>query len=123
MCFIICTNTYTINTKSCRQCDVRAITGTDSSKHICYFCINLCILSVTIVSLLDFNNTGLGGLTVRSRPGPLNFKPRQARFLLSKFGSGPACRPRRALTTTTTIVQYTLRPIKRATFVFTITYA
>jgi len=58
------------------------------------------ILSVTIISLLDFNKSGLGGPTVRglARPSLLNFKPNPAHFLKSKFGTGlRAARPCGAL--------------------------
>jgi len=45
------------------------------------------ILSVTIVSLLNFNNTDLGGPTVRVPSGPaeLQARPSPACFPLSKF--------------------------------------
>ena len=53
------------------------------------------ILLVSVVSLLVFNNTGVGGPIVcgLAQSGPLNFKPIAARFLLSKFGPCPVHGP------------------------------
>jgi len=48
------------------------------------------ILSVTVVSLLDFNNMAWAGRQYAAQPSPLNFKPGPAHFILSKFGPGPA---------------------------------